>query len=278
MTTGIVQLEADHPGFNDQEYRRRRDDIARLALAHRAGDVPPRVEYLPTETATWRAVYERLAGLYPTHACREYNEAFGTIGFRADEVPQLADIDAFLQRTTGFRVLPVAGLVASRDFFAALANRHFPATQYLRHHSVPHYTPEPDTCHDLLGHVPMLATRSYADLSQQIGQATLGASDEQIERFGRMYWYTIEFGVVRQDGALRAYGAGLLSSFGELTRALAGAPGEPLIRPFDPAAAAALPNPITTYQPVLFEVPSLDDALQLVRAQIRRMREGEDNR
>ncbi len=272
MRTGILMLEADHPGFNDLDYRRRRGEIADLALTHTPGDVPPRCAYLPHEHATWGAVFTELLGLFPTHACREYNEAIKAIGFTPDAVPQLADVDAFLNSRTGFRVAPVAGLVSSRDFFASLANRTFPATQYLRHHSVPHYTPEPDICHELLGHVPMLATQFYADLTQKIGEATLGATDEQIEQFGRLYWYTVEFGLVRENGALKAYGAGLLSSFGELTHALAGAPGAPEIRRFDPDAARQIENPITKYQPLLWEVDSLREVFELVNVSIERMR------
>lgn len=272
--TSIVQLEADHPGFNDQAYRKRRDEIAKLALDHQPGTPPPRCEYLPTETETWGKVFDQLEQLYETHACEEYREARHEMGFSRSQVPQLRDIDGFLRERTGFRILPVAGLVESRDFLAAIAKRHFPATQYLRHHSVPHYTPEPDICHDVLGHVPMLANRHYADLTQKIGEATLGATDAQIEQFGRLYWYTIEFGVVRQKGSLRAYGAGLLSSFGELQHSLAGKPGEPEIRRFDPDEAAFVPNPITTYQPRLYEVASLEQAFDLVSAFIEKTRRG----
>lgn len=272
MRAGIVQLEADHPGFNDAEYRRRRDQIAQLAADHRPGEPVPRVVYSAAETATWGTVFSELSKLYPTHACSEYNEAIKAIGFRADAVPQLADVGAFLTERTGFRLQPVAGLVSSRDFLAALSRRHFPATQYVRHHSVPMYTPEPDVIHELLGHTPMLAIPEYADLTQKIGEATLGAPDAQIELFSRLYWYTIEFGLVRQTGGLRAYGSGLLSSFGELSHALAGKPGEPEIRPFDPAAACQMPNPITTYQPVLWEVLSIQAAFSTVSKFIEQVR------
>lgn len=272
MRTGIVQLEADHPGFNDPDYRRRRDEIASLALSHKSGEPPPRCGYTAAENATWGAVFDHLGPLFATHACREYQEGRAAIGFSRDAVPQLHDIDRVLRDKTGFRIVPVAGLVESRDFLATLARREFPSTQYIRHHSVPHYTPEPDICHDVLGHVPMLANRSYADLTQKIGEATLDATDEQIEWFGRLYWYTIEFGLVRQGGTAKAYGAGLLSSFGELQHALAGTPGEPEIRRFDPDEASRIPNPITRYQPRLYEVDSLREAFELVSAFIDKTR------
>ena len=272
MRASIIQLEADHPGFNDPEYRQRRDEIARIAQDHHLGEPLPRVAYTASETATWGTVFSELLKLYPSHACREYNEAMRRIGFSIDAVPQLADVDAFLSRATGFRIQPVAGLVGARDFLGALAQRFFPATQYIRHHSMPHYTPEPDVVHELLGHVPMLAIQEYADLTQRIGAATLAAPDDQIDQFSRLYWNTIEFGVVRQDGQLRAYGAGLHSSFGELSHALAGGSDGPEIRRFAPEVASQIPNPITTYQPVLWEVASIGEAFRLVSAHIDQIR------
>lgn len=268
MATEIVELDADHPGFSDAEYRRRRNEIAAVAARHETGAIPERVEYVDTEIATWTTVLEKLQELYPTHACREYNDVFADIGFRPGEVPQLADIDQYLQAKTGFRVEPVAGLVESRDFLGKLANRTFPCTSYIRHHSSPEYTPEPDIIHELLGHIPMLGIKEYADLMQVIGQGSLGKTDEQIIQIGRLYWYTVEFGVVRQDGQLRAYGAGLLSSFGELQHAVA---EKPEIRKFDPSEARLLENPITTFQPVLWEVDSIHEACRTVAAEIERM-------
>ena len=261
MLTNLVELDADHPGFNDRAYRRRRDEIAQLALRHDAGEAPPRVDYTPTETATWGTVARELMALYPTHACRELNEILPEVGFFPETLPQLADVDATLRARTGFRVHPVAGLVSPRDFLGMLAERIFPATQYIRHHSVPHYTPEPDVVHELLGHVPMLADPDFAALTQRLGERSLEATDTQILQLTRLYWFTIEFGVVRQDGAIRAYGAGLLSSFGELKRAVA---EEPVLHRLDVAAAAAADYPITTYQPLLWEVASIGEAFSLV--------------
>lgn len=257
MDKSLVELDSDHPGFRDPEYRRRRDQIARLAAQHRADEPPPRVEYSPVECETWKQVFERLAALYPSHACREFNAVFAELAYRSDAVPQLADVSAFLQASTGFNLQPVAGLVSARDFLGALATRSFCSTQYIRHHSQPYYTPEPDIVHELMGHAPMLAIPEFADLSQRIGEGSLGATDEQVECLATLYWFTVEYGVVRQQGHLRAYGAGLLSSFGELEHALSGTVE---VRPFDPWLAADTGYPITSFQPLLWEVPSIATA------------------
>lgn len=261
METGIVQLEADHPGFRDPVYRQRRDEIALLAMQHGEGEPPPRVAYTETETGAWRTVYTELRRLYPTHACHEYNAILESFHFTPDEIPQLADMEVVLRERTGFGIRPVAGLVSPREFLGLLARRIFPATQYIRHHSVPHYTPEPDVVHELLGHVPMLADPEFARLSQRLGESSVAATDAQVDELTRLYWFTVEFGVVRQRGRLRAYGAGLLSSYGELERALS---GETEVAPLDPEAAAHHEYPITTYQPLLWEVPSIHAAFELI--------------
>jgi len=261
MDVSLIELESDHPGFSDPEYRARRNQIAAFAQMHTAGTTIPRVEYTDVENATWHQVHTGLVSLHATHACREFNEVFAALAYPADRIPQLADVDEFLRRRTGFRMQPVAGLVGARDFLACLADRVFCSTQYIRYHSRPLYTPEPDICHELMGHAPMLAIPEFADLSQKIGEGSLTATDAQIEQLATLYWFTVEYGVVRQEGRCRAYGAGLLSSYGELEHALSGAVE---IRPFDPFAAAKSTYPITSYQPLLWEVDTISQAFERI--------------
>ena len=257
-----VALDADHPGFRDPRYRERRAAIDRLAREYRHGSDIPLVDYTPGEDATWREVYQRLSCLRQAHACTAYRRALADLerdcGYR-DRIPQGKDVSEFLAARTGFRLRPVAGLLQPRDFLNGLAFRVFFSTQYMRHGSKPFYTPEPDVCHELIGHAPMFADPDFADLSQEIGLASLGAGDADIERLARCYWFSIEFGLLDEDGSVKAYGAGLLSSYGELEHACGGASSAGR-EPWNPARAAERTYPVTEYQPHYFVAASLHDA------------------
>lgn len=260
------ELTSDHPGFTDPVYRERRKYFADIAIKYKHGTPIPRVDYSAEETSSWTLIYNQLKELYPTHACKEFNQAFPLLeqncGFSPETIPQLEDINSFLQDCTGFRLRPVAGLLTSRDFLAGLAFRVFHSTQYIRHHTKPLYTPEPDVCHELLGHVPLFANKEFAEFSQEIGLASLGASDEEVTRLATTYWFTIEFGLCKEDGAVKAYGAGLLSSFGELKHCLSDVPTH---KPFDPAITSKQEYPITEYQPIYFVADSFSAAKEQIK-------------
>lgn len=277
-----AELESDHPGFSDQNYRDRREVIVANAKAYRHGQVIPRVKYTEEELATWGVVYDKLASLYPRFGCKQFNNILPLLehncGYSRDNIPQLQDISEFLSDCTGFSLRPVPGLLSARDFLNALAFRVFFSTQYIRHHSVPLYTPEPDVCHELLGHVPMFADPDFADFSHEVGLASLGASDADIKRLATCYWFSVEFGLCREpdkagtpDGEVKAYGAGLLSSFGEMEYACApyrpaGDTDErPELIEWDPVVAAKTTYPITTYQPAYFIADSMKDAKDKMR-------------
>ncbi|MDE3086285.1 MAG: phenylalanine 4-monooxygenase [Acidobacteriota bacterium] len=254
MVTAIVELPADHPGFSDPDYRRRREAIAAVAGAFRPGERIPDVHYSAEEDAVWRTVSAELAAKHRRLACAEYLAGMARLDLPTDRVPQLGEVDARLQSLTGFRVRPVPGLVPTRDFYGALAERTFLSTQYIRHHSVPFYTPEPDVVHELVGHLNMLASERFADLYEKAGRASRRASSpEALEFFSKVFWFTLEFGVVHEEGALKAYGAGLLSSSGELDVFT-----EAEIRAWDLAAMGTQAYDITHYQPLLFEAPGMN--------------------
>jgi phenylalanine-4-hydroxylase len=272
---GTALINEDHPGFSDKEYRSRRDKIIENAKVYRHGDQIPRVEYSDKELLTWQAVYKKLQRFRAKWACAEYQSMMPSLekycGYSSNNIPQLQDISDYLQQRTGFTLRPISGLLSARDFLNMLAFRVFSSTQYIRHDGNPFYTPEPDICHELLGHIPMFADPAFADFSQEIGLASLAASEDDILRLSSVYWFTVEFGLVRgPGGAPKAYGAGLLSSFGEMEWACSENPSRecakmgsmenmdlPTILPFDAYDAGRRKFPITTYQPAYYCVDSI---------------------
>lgn len=273
-----TDLTADHPGFQDAAYRQRRAEIDTAARAYRFGDALPSVSYNAEEHLAWSAIYGVLRDTHDSFACGRYLAAVSAMEeagvLTHERVPQFQNVSDYLRDRTGFQLRPVAGLLSSRDFLSGLAFRVFFATQYIRHFSRPMYTPEPDVCHELLGHAPMFADHDFAQLSQEIGLASLGASDADIERLARCYWFSAEFGILREADQRKAYGAGLLSSFGELQyacdpdwQAADGPPRKlPSYQPFEPEQAAAQAFPITDYQDVYFEASSMQQASDRIRS------------
>lgn len=248
-----VVLGPDHPGFSDPRYRERRNALAALALDWRPGDPVPEPGYSAVEHGVWRAVARRLEPLHAEHACRAYLEAKEDLGLPADRVPQLREVTERLAPLTGFSYLPVAGLAPLREFYGAFASSVFFSTQYLRHPSMPLYTPEPDIVHEVVGHANQLASPDLAPLYRLVGDAVARTRTEDALRFlSRVFWFSLEFGVVEEGGVPKAYGAGILSSPGE-TAAFRTAE----MRPLDAVAMGSVPYDITRYQPVLFAARSM---------------------
>jgi phenylalanine-4-hydroxylase len=250
----LVELDRDHPGFRDPVYRARRNQIAAQALAYESGTPVPDVAYTAEELSVWATALEHLSPLHRLRACEEYLAGYPKLGFSPSRIPSFADMNARLQGLTGFRLEPVAGLVTPRQFMERLADRVFLATQYMRHHSAPLYTPEPDVIHELVGHGPLLADPTFAELNRRFGEVTLRADEVLVEKLIRLYWYALEFGVYGTPGNYRVVGAGLLSSFGEL----GGFSERATLRPFDIEAIAKTPFDPTDYQGILFVAESSD--------------------
>ena len=246
--TAKVELAADHPGASDPVYRERRNVIAAQALAWEPGTPPPRVEYTEAEHDVWRIVCRELAPKHVKYACRDFQEAAAALDLPADRIPQLDEVTAGLKPLTGFEYHPAAGLVPLREFYGSLGDRVFHSTQYIRHGAMPLYTPEPDLIHEVVGHGNLLASPRFAEIKRQAGLAAQRVeTDEALQFLADVFWFTIEFGVMREDGEVRAYGAGILSSYGEIEE-FRGAD----LRPLDILAMATQEYDITKYQPVLF--------------------------
>lgn len=185
-----------------------------------------------------------------------------------DRIPQLREVSAKVQAISGFRLEPVAGLVEPRAFLESLADGVFSCTQYIRHHSTPLYTPEPDVVHEVVGHGVSLASEPLAELNRLFGEAVKRTrSPEAFEQLSRVYWFTVEFGVIRESGQVKAYGTGLLFSAGELE-----AMELTELRPLDLEAAARHEYDPTHYQPVLFCADSFDAMYQILRDYLVRWR------
>jgi phenylalanine-4-hydroxylase len=257
----IVQLDPDHPGFRDLKYRQRRNQIAQIALQYHPGDPIPDAPYTDEEHQVWLTIWEALQPAHRQHACAEYLECLKKLDFAPNRIPQLRQVNEKVVAISGFRLEPVAGLVQPRVFLENLADGVFLCTQYIRHHSTPLYTPEPDVVHEIIGHGVTLASARLAELNRLFGKAVQRTtSAEALEMLSRIYWFTIEFGVLREDGAVKAYGTGLLSSAGEMAKM-----HEADLRPLDLDAAARLNYDPTHFQPVLFCADSFEAMYQRLR-------------
>src|SRR5258706_5783074 len=257
----IVQLDPDHPGFRDREYRKRRNQIAQLAVNFQPGDQIPDAPYTAEEHQVWRTIWTALGPAHQRHACAEYLSSLRRLSCDSDRIPQLREVNEKVQAISGFRLEPVAGLVQPRVFLENLANGVFLCTQYIRHHSTPLYTPEPDVVHEIVGHGVTLASERLAELNRLFGKAVKRTtSSAALEKLSRVYWFTIEFGVLREDGEVKAYGTGLLSSAGELDEMRSAR-----LRPFDLEAASSEEYDPTHFQPVLFCADSFDSMYRRLR-------------
>lgn len=261
----IEELHLDHPGASDEEYRKRRDHIAGLSKRFRETGMITDVEYTDEEQGIWRHVAGRLEELHQKHASPFYLKAKKDLGISNARIPQLSEMNRRLKELTNFRLAPIEGLVDTRAFLSWLSWRTMLSTQYIRHHSRPEYTPEPDIVHEAIGHIPMFTNANFADYSQFIGHGARVANDKQLEELGRLYWFTVEFGMVEHEGDIKAYGAGLLSSFGELEHAFS---DQVERRPFNLEQVINTTYDYSEMQPILYIVPSYAELKEVTRKYI----------
>jgi len=224
--------------------------------------------YTRDQHSVWAELVRRRMPQLEEHACEEYLDGFQQIGLREDSIPDLAEVNKRLGPRTGWNATPVSGFLPPDAFFEMLAARQFPTTTWLRKRESLEYTPEPDIFHDVFGHVPMHAHPVFADFLQQYGRVCAGLmrDKEKLERMGRLFWFTVEFGVIRQKGTIKLYGSGLISSHGESTNVInRKTEGGPEIRDFDLDAVLNQQFLVSEMQKVLYAVESFDQIYEAAR-------------
>lgn len=261
----INQLHLDHPGASDPAYLERRNYIASLSKKFRESGVITDVDYSDEEQGVWKFVAGQLEEIQGRRASAFYLQAKRDLGISNDRIPQLTEMNRRLKELSNFRLAPIEGLVETRAFLSWLSWRTMLSTQYIRHASRPEYTPEPDIVHEAIGHIPMFTNRSFADFSQFIGHGARIATDKQLEELGRLYWFTVEFGLIREKGELKAYGAGLLSSFGELEYAFG---DEVERREFNLEQVINTDYNYSDMQKILYVIPSYTELKEVTRKYI----------
>jgi phenylalanine-4-hydroxylase len=261
-----LELEPGHPGLGDAAYIARREALFALCREHRLKNLgPPRIQYTDEEQRIWREVSPQLAALHVSHASRIYLHAKRDLGISADEIPQLRDLSDRVKERSGMYLVPAEGPIPYRTFYSYIAERGFPVTQFIRHGSKPEFTPEPDMIHDCLGHVPPLVNHDYAALLTLIGKAAVNVkSGDQVLALKRLSWFSIEFGLIDEDGETKIFGAGILSSIGEIPYSLSKAVEH---RPFVTDSVIETDYDPSRMQELLFVIPSF----QFLRREVERL-------
>jgi phenylalanine-4-hydroxylase len=245
----------------------------KLTAAMPVGDEIDYPAYSAEDHDVWRLLYARQQELLAGRAADEFLIGLKALGLESDRIPALASVSRKLQQATGWRIARAPGLLDAHDFFSHLARRIFPCTDYIRGRHELDYTPAPDCFHDIFGHTPMIMHPRFADFYQRIGQAALRCKDAATEEaLTRIYWFTVEFGLVNNPGGLRIYGNGIISSYGETKHSL----GDQVKKiPFVPETAGATPYDIWHFQDTLFVIDSFDALGEAFDAWVHRHSLGE---
>lgn len=222
------------------------------------------VRYTDEENRIWATLYERQHQAIRGKACDEFFQGLDLLRMPEDRVPQLPEISSVLRRETGWEVAYVPALIPFSEFFRLLADRKFPAATFVRTWDELDYLQEPDIFHEIFGHTPLLTNKYFADFTHTYGQLGLAASREDRVFLARMYWFTVEFGLIRPPGKpMRIYGGGILSSIGETEYALNS--GTPQRRRFDLMDALRTPYRIDIMQPLYYYLEDLRELYELTQ-------------
>lgn len=214
--------------------------------------------YTANDYAVWKILYNRQIGNLPQKATQAYMDGIEIVEFKADKIPNFEEINHLLQPITGWKIQVVPGLIPNKTFFELMRDKNFCATTWLRHIDQLDYLEEPDMFHDVFGHVPLLTNHNLCDFLVQLSTIALKYIDneEVIEAVARLYWYTIEFGLIQEEAGLRIYGAGILSSSGETDYALLSP--EPQRVSYDVEKIIQTPYIKDRFQDIYFVIPSFE--------------------
>ena len=228
--------------------------------------------YTEEQHSVWAELVGRVLPEIEKHAAQEYLDGFKIIGLQRDRLPDLASISARLAPRTGWNSTPVSGFLPAPAFFEMLGTRRFPTTTWLRSRESLEYTPEPDIFHDVFGHVPMHAHPVFADFLEHYGRVCASISDAAIlEKLGRLFWYTVEFGLIKQQGETKVYGSGLISSHGECQNVM---DGHCAIRDFSLDEVLDTSVKVDELHKLLFAVSSFDQIYEAMHEAEKRAMSG----
>jgi phenylalanine-4-hydroxylase len=228
--------------------------------------------YTVEQHSVWAELVRRVLPELEKHAARAYLDGFQIIGLQRDRLPNLATISERLRPRTGWSSTPVSGFLPAPAFFEMLAARQFPTTTWLRSRESLEYTPEPDIFHDVFGHVPMHAHKVFADFLEHYGRVCASIEDAGVlERLGRLFWYTVEFGLIREGNEVKVYGSGLISSHGECMNVM---DGHCAVRDFSLDEVLSTPVKVDELHKLLFAVSSFDQIYEAMHEAAHRARAG----
>ncbi len=225
--------------------------------------------YTQEENEVWHELYQRQTLILPGRACDEYLQGLKQLALPKNRVPQCPEVSKVLQKATGWSLEPVPALISFDRFFALLADRRFPAATFIRRKEELDYLKEPDVFHEIFGHCPMLTNPAAAEFTHTYGKLGLKASSEERILLARLFWFTVEFGLIQTPKGLRAYGGGILSSIGETVYCVESP--IPERRPFDVMQALRTAYRIDIMQPIYYVLKSFDQLYQLVELDLMGM-------
>jgi phenylalanine-4-hydroxylase len=224
------------------------------------------IHYSDDENSVWRDLVARQEKVLPGRVCGAFLKGLELLDLPHDRVPQLRDVDRRLNEVSGFGVEAVPALISPKRFFALLANRKFPAATFIRRREDFDYLQEPDVFHEIYGHCPMLTNQTFADFLQKYGELAVDLDKDRIWMMQRLFWFTVEFGLIETEEGLRIYGAGIASSAGESPYALESP--TPERRPFDALEVFRTPYRIDIFQTVYYVIENCHQLYDLVTSDL----------